>query len=347
MSDFPDDLLAEAVREFRAKERLLAEATPGTQAVRAAVASRRRNLAVTLVAAAVLAVAVPIGVFASLSASPHEPPLATISPTGSPSQPALSADDLTAARVMTVGFAGLACPARVGPAEPGDVDFDVYVHKAVPANLDPDPELETAALVVCGLPDGYRAMVMGYERDQSGAIVSLGLMVPQGYLTDIQQRPAGGVIVTVAYDASMLAGRPEPQRREFAWRDGRFTQVDGPNTFIKPDIDLSISAIGGLVWPAPGKTTSTLDLRVINKSGQDAPALRIQLVMPGLVSVSAGDSSHVVEMQGPMAANTLDLTLTLEVDPAATPDMLTLTLYAYVDDPVPADNVAQVIVLRS
>lgn len=240
------DLFNDALGEFHAAEGVSTMPPAGAATIRAIVQRRRRVKVTTLSLLGALLIAVPVAAFAANPRGNNPPPVAqsstpTAAPTPTPSQSQAPEARFTVAQLVAAaaevprGTGWVNCPIKVA-AKPGSQrEHAVFVEKVVHTNLDSDPALETAAWVWCYLYDDYISQVAAYDIDPDGRPQSLGAVVlplEDHDITDLTQRPGGGVSIVVAWDTySPEPGDPESQVREFAWDGTRFTQVAGPTAF--------------------------------------------------------------------------------------------------------------------
>lgn len=137
------------------------------------------------------------------------------------------------------------------------------------ANLDDDPASETAALVRCRYGEATEQMVIAFDRDGSGAIVTLGKVV-EGFLWTVQPAAAGGVTVDVSDTmacCSMSEDNEFHQQRTYAWSGGEFRQTAGPTSWTgKPYVtDLAVTGSPIVFGPVKdGKRTATFTATVRN-----------------------------------------------------------------------------------
>jgi hypothetical protein len=138
-------------------------------------------------------------------------------------------------------------------------------------DVDGDGAQETVVNVWSHLGQGGSWQVLALDRDQEGAIITLGLVTvttgPIKTIDDHIQVVDGAIQVSVG-DYLACCGDDATinqwQTRTYAWQSGRFAQVAGPSEFHNPRItDLSVSA-EDLVLAAPvgGVRHGTLRLSV-------------------------------------------------------------------------------------
>jgi hypothetical protein len=112
-------------------------------------------------------------------------------------------------------------------------------------------------------------MVVAFDRDSTGAIVTLG-KVAEGHIWSVKAAAAGGVTVDISdmmACCSMSKDNEFHQQRTYAWVGKAFRQTAGPTTFArKPyvtDLVLTTSALefGRVV---DGRRTGTVTVKVRN-----------------------------------------------------------------------------------
>lgn len=143
------------------------------------------------------------------------------------------------------------CPttaARLREAWNYEANTNIVAGGVAFANLDQDPDLETAALVRCvGLGEYTLDQVVALDRGSDGAIVTLGRIVA-GNIDTIAANPSRGVDVDVS-DMRACCGTPAAkeyhQIRTFAWNGSRFVQIAGPTSFTTHanPIDLGLEVL--------------------------------------------------------------------------------------------------------
>jgi hypothetical protein len=219
-------------------------------------------------------------------------------------------------------------------------------------NLDGDAEPETAVWVRCVTFEEQRiSQVVGFERDAAGQLVSLGAVVkeppPPNDFTAMDAIAGGGLAVNVVWDNySGEPGDPVGQRRTFAFRDGAFRQIGGPAEFKRAKADLKLTVVGDLIWPKAGQSTAKLTLRVENKGPEDAPQFEIMFALGGLINVvGEGGDARVLTQPGLKTGQTLELKLTLTLDPSQDPANSNVQVFSFIIDGT-NDNTASIPVVR-
>ncbi|GIF68477.1 hypothetical protein Ais01nite_65120 [Asanoa ishikariensis] len=294
MSEF-DDLINDALGDFRAAEADNPSLTPGAAAARATIKHRRTVRLATLSVLGALVIAVPIAAFAadphgnnpppapadSLTPGPVESPTPTATPTPSrPSSPVtpdgvITLKQLGSTAVDIPAFSNELCPAthvRLATANPHS-QGKAWIAKVVHTNLDDDPGRETAALLLCQIGEVPTSQVVAFDRDAAGKIRPIGQVVGEGYklnIRDIRVRAQGGITADVS---DMIAccdtpvSREQHQQRAYRWNGTKFTQLGGPTVFGDPDsvTDLKVSVSDVTLGPATdGKRSGTMTVTVKN-----------------------------------------------------------------------------------
>jgi hypothetical protein len=303
MSEFYDDLITDALEDFRTVEANTPGLLPGTAAVRATVKRRRAVRVTTLSVVGAILIAAPIAAFA---ASPHSntpptpagsgaaTPVESASPSPSPSSSQTTAampdgritlEQLTSTDVDIPAF-GDACPAsHVRLTTTAGATQAVVVAKIIYTNLDDDPSLDTAALLLCeGVSQAPPSQVVAFDRDATGKIRTLGQVVGLGYklnVRDITVRPQGGIIADVSDIVACCdtpVSREQHQNREYAWDGTKFAQVGGPTVYGDPryvtDLQVVVTDVT-LGPPAAGKRSGTATVTV--KNNGPSPSGRFQV----------------------------------------------------------------------
>ncbi|MFG3706921.1 hypothetical protein ACGF7U_19635 [Micromonospora sp. NPDC047670] len=315
---------------FRAGGPLVAP--PGAGAARA-VARRRRmhRVVATGVIAAVLA-ATPV--LANTWAAPDTPtppaqtgsPEPTPPPTTTPSSPAPSTASASAAPpdgrigAKELGNATLdlpAWPAYLADKCPSgrvrftdgrarrspDATLDVRILQVVHADLDRDGARETAALFNCSGQEMSEARVLAFDRDRSGAIDTMGLVVAQtgdpwppapDTIAGIRRiRAAGSAVEAEVADLGqegVPASLAQHQWRAYSWSGRGFVQSGGPTAFpANPRItDLWVRGGDLLLTPADAdRATGTLRLTVGNRGPQRAADPQVRVILPAGFTVTS------------------------------------------------------------
>jgi hypothetical protein len=294
MTEFYDDLINDALGDFRDQDAATSGLAPGADEVRSVVKRRRRVRLTVLSVVSALAVAAPIAAFATNPHRNNAPPLPndsggpgvvmSASPDSSrpsaapPSVPGIDGritlGQLAATTVDIPPFQTDTCPAhKVRLVSKSTVTQEMWVAKLVYTNLDDDPALETAALLSCRSGEAPENQVVAFDRDASGKIRSLGRVVGQGYklnVRDISARASGGVTADVS-DIVACCDTPvsqeQHQHRSYAWNGTKFAQVGGPAVFGDPArvTDLAVRVSDVTLGPASdGKRSGSATVTVKN-----------------------------------------------------------------------------------
>jgi hypothetical protein len=294
MSEYHDDLLLrESFTQFSISAAQVAPA-PDRREV-GAIARRRRRVQVGLVAAVVaLLVAAPVAGFALVNRPTRVvPPVAPPSGSPSPSVPAspafvpdgrISLAQLAQATVNLPAWpAGSIsdCPSgrfrfRGARTEVNRTLGPLFVslEKAVYLDVDRDGAQETAVRISCYIQGGTYQVVV-FDRDASGAIVTLGQVVGSGDgairdVLDIRADPGGLVGVQVGdigpIDGSDVGQLAQHQWRSYSWDGRQFYQTGGPTSFPpNPNrTDLAVTATDLHLVPADGAKHGGLKVTIRN-----------------------------------------------------------------------------------
>lgn len=219
MNEFDRDaLLTDAFAEFVTVAGP-AVSPPGAAVARTTVVHRRKLRAAVVVLATVVSVAIPITAYAALnrptqapahrptstesvpSTSPPASP-STASPKPAPPDGRITIRQLTDGKVRVPRFARPECPSglvqlqRVTTVRSAP-EGSIGVYQIVYANLDNDSALETAALLTCRLGEPTERQIAGFDRDETGAIVSIGQVTADRAWT-LAPAPGGGVTADVS-----------------------------------------------------------------------------------------------------------------------------------------------------
>ncbi|MGW4499293.1 hypothetical protein ACWENR_11865 [Micromonospora sp. NPDC004336] len=338
---------------------------PGAGAARAVARRRRTNRVVaTGVVAAVLA-ATPV--LANAWADPDAPappaqtgsPTPTPPPTTSPSPPAPSTAATSAAPpdgrigAKELGNATLdlpAWPADVADKCPSgrvrftdgrarrsaDAALDVRILQVVHADLDRDGARETAALLNCSGQEMSESRVLAFDRDRSGVIETMGLVVAQtgdpwppapDTIAGIRRiRAAGSAIEAEVADLGqngVPTSLAQHQWRAYSWSGRGFAQSGGPTAFpANPRItDLSVSGGDLRLTPVDAdRATGTLRLTVGNRGPQRATDPQVRVVLPAGFTVTSPPSgctssgtSHTCELKALAVDGTVVVELSVSV----------------------------------
>ncbi|WP_422770942.1 hypothetical protein ACN28C_30540 [Plantactinospora sp. WMMC1484] len=277
MSESYDNLIDDALGDFHAVEAATAGPVPAAGTVRATVRHRRRVRLGTLSVLAAIVVAIPIAALAANPQGDNPPPDPAVSDRPSPTAPVTPTPGASASRssptpappvdgritlrelgrteVEIPPFRTSACPdTRVKlPAKESGAMYARWVEKVVHTNLDGDSALETAALLLCRAGEAPDSQVVGFDRDASGKIRTLGLIVGQEEMLNIRDigvRPGGGIVADVTdmiACCGVPASRERRQQREYGWDGTRFTQVGGATIWGDPrfvtDLEVLVSDV--------------------------------------------------------------------------------------------------------
>ncbi|MET0417039.1 MAG: hypothetical protein ABW022_13560 [Actinoplanes sp.] len=197
-----------------------------------------------------------------------------------------------------VGFTG--GRATISPKAELRVDIVEVVH----ADLDGDGAPETGAWITCSGIELGESRVLAFDRDQSGAIVTMGMVVGEtGGIRDIRDIRAGGAAIEAQVTDWAGDGVPDDlgqlQWRSYTWSGGRFRQTGGPSSFPANAriTDLSIEGVDTMLAPVEGdRALGTLRVTVANHGPRRAtePAVRVAVPKPfDIASVPAGCTRHV------------------------------------------------------
>jgi len=298
MSEF-DDLINNAVGDFRATEAAVAAAAPGAAAVRATVRHRRAVRITTLSVLGALVIAAPIAAFAadphgnnpppgpagsvtpgpveSVTPGPVEskPPATAGTSASAPPNGVITLAQLGATTVEFPAFKSGHCATRgvtLATSRPAG-ETRAWVETVVHTNLDDDPALETAALVLCQPGEAPASQVVAFDRNRAGKVVTLGQVVAEHErvnVRDISARDGGGIVADVS-DTVACCGKPSSeerhQRREYGWDGTRFRQLAGPTLYGDPArlTDLRLTITDVVLGPVvDGKRTGTAKVTVEN-----------------------------------------------------------------------------------
>jgi hypothetical protein len=290
MSEF-DDLINDALGDFRAAEAANPSLVPGAAVVQATIKHRRTVRLATLSVLGALVIAAPIAAFAADPHGNNPPPtpgdsltprpVESITPTPSRSSAAVTPDGVITLKQLgsTVvdipAFSTDLCPTtrlRLATTRP-DSQGHAWIAKIVHTNLDDDPVLETAALLLCQSGEVPSSQVVAFDRDAAGKIRPLGQVIGDGYklnIRDIRVRAQGGITADVS-DLIACCETPvsqeQHQQREYGWNGTKFAQLGGPTVFGDPDsvTDLEVIVSDVTLGPATdGKRSGTMTVTVKN-----------------------------------------------------------------------------------
>ncbi|WP_117211390.1 hypothetical protein [Allorhizocola rhizosphaerae] len=253
MSEHYDELIGEAFGEFTSAAAPSVRAA-GTAAVRSTVAHRRKARLMTFSVLGALLLAVPVTALAANpwgnNGPPHMaasdgPTTPVPSPSAEPSPPPprqvqspdgrITLDQLTSVDVTVPAWAKDFARCKSGSVrlkKTGPAQNDLVVNAVVHTNLDSDPQLETAAVLLCLSGDPSPEMVVAFDRDHDGKIVTLGRILGGGGWDDVDfvqtmsARPDGGINVRACIGG--CGSDPTDnmyQNREYAWDGSEFARV--------------------------------------------------------------------------------------------------------------------------
>ncbi|MFI7647896.1 hypothetical protein ACIBTZ_17715 [Micromonospora sp. NPDC049460] len=210
-----------------------------------------------------------------------------------------------------------------------DADLQVKILQVVHADLDRDGAPETAALINCGGLEMSESRVLAFDRNQSDAIVTTGLVVAEtGDIAGIQRiRPAGSAVEAEVVDFSS-DGIPDSlaqhQWRAYSWSGASFVQSGGPTVFpANPRItDLSIS--GGQLRLArvdDDQAEGVLSLIIGNQGPQPATEPQVRVHFPAGFDVTPlprgcsrfVSSDHTITLTCRLAALAVTETVALDL----------------------------------
>ncbi|MFF5235488.1 hypothetical protein [Dactylosporangium sp. NPDC000521] len=354
MSEF-DDLINDALGDFRAAEATVPSVTPGTAAVRATVKHRRTVRLTTLSVLGALLIAAPIAAFASDPHGNNPPPTPAdsvtpgpVDPVTPPSSPSAGAsasarpdgvitlEQLGAVKVDFPAFASGQCATKrvtlVTSRPKGETR--AWVAKVVHTNLDDDSALETAALVLCQPGEAPASQVVAFDRDAAGNVVTLGQVVAEdsrANVRDISARTGGGIVADVSDSIACCGASPSSERhqqREYGWDGTKFRQLAGPSVFGDPGraTDLQVTVTDVVLGPVTdGKRTGTAKVTVKNNGPN--PSGRFYVSLENCSFACSGGSAAIPAWvfgtdqapHAPLAAgDQLSMTITVTVDASFT-----------------------------
>jgi hypothetical protein len=187
-----------------------------------------------------------------------------------------------------------------------DAELDVRILQVVHADLDRDGARETAALINCTGQEMSEARVLAFDRDRSGAIETMGLVVAQtgdpwppapDTIAGIRRiRVAGSAIEAEVADLGregVPASLAQHQWRAYSWSGRGFVQSGGPTAFpANPRItDLSVSGGDLRLTPVDAdRATGTLRLTVGNRGPQRAADPQVRVILPAGFTVTSPPS---------------------------------------------------------
>lgn len=363
MSEF-DDLISGAVGDFRDAEAGIPAITPGADAVRATVKHRRTVRLTTLSVVGALLIAAPIAAFAADPHGNNPPPTpgesVTTVPVGpSPSEAAptstapappdgtLTAAQIGAVKVTIPAFRGDWCPTKQIklPASMPTSQAKAWVAKVVHTDLDGDPALETAALILCQRGETPSSEVVAFDRDAAGNVVVLGTIVADSQyfiVRDIKARDGGGIVAGVTDFIACCGSNPDDERhqqREYGWDGTKFRQLGGPASYGDPAriTDLQVTVTEVVLGPVvDGKRTGTAKVTVKNNGPNPSGRFLVSLANcsfncfgPDVPAVKQTAFGTYESPHAPLAAGQqLSETLTVTVDASFTTGTVRVTVQA-------------------
>ena len=172
-----------------------------------------------------------------------------------------------------------------------DVAFTVTVMDITYSDVDGDGSVETFALLGCRIGQGPAQQVVGFDRDPSGAIVTLGQVVDMTQTPGQVQyiaavRPGGNGTVGVQVGDQTPCCGIELRHVELQWRlyryDGhRFRQSGGPTAFTPVPAafgSVAVTVTPVLLGPASGGVRlGTTTVTVRNNGPGQMPGTRLSL----------------------------------------------------------------------
>ena len=184
----------------------------------------------------------------------------------------------------------------------------IRIAKVVYADLDDDLAMETAALLTCVAGEGYDAQVLAFDRDSSGAIVTLGPVVHTSkdvqLILDVAASPSGGVRVNLG-DLQVCCGdaaeNTQTQWRIYGWDGAGYARIGGPTAFPpnRYQTDL-ILTVGDLVFgpSEQGRRHGVLTLTVRNSGPVRSDAQDIMIALPAGARAGNGWTSCTPILDG-------------------------------------------------
>ena len=384
-----DDLINDALSEFHTAEATVPGLVPGAAAVRATVKRRRTTRYAMIGVLGAILVILPMAAFAANPRGNNSPPLPADSPTiVEPASPTPSETPSASASQAPPAIDGRISLDKLTSTEVDFPPFDTYgvcpkqraklaktedrsampprpwvVGKLVYTNLDDDPALETAALLLCRTGETQDSQVVAFDLDAAGKIRTLGAIVVQGdmlHIRDIAVRTAGGITADVS---DMIAccdtpkSREQHQTREYAWNGTRFAQVGGPTVWGDPRYvtDLKVTVTDVTLGPVvngqrTGKATVTVKNNGPNPSGRfqvtftDCSFSCAGATFPWVVWGTKVGDYHAPLAAGQSATATVELSFTADTpggDIAAQVKIVSRTDDKAMTDPDTTNNLAK------
>jgi len=274
MSEFDfDDLLTGAVNDYR--EATLSQIKPaGALAARATATHRRRVHMISMSVLAAVLVITLISAYAASDHNHNGPPTVATSPTVTPtiapstvgpstapstppSTPPSNTPATTSVAPITehdLGNATLTIPSSPwspgcphGKVKltngrfvwntvnnlPGDANYGLL--KVVSVDVDGDGTKDAIALFGCDEGDPGMQIVVGFDRTSSGAIHTMGNIVPDtSTVLKVSAGSGGKILVQVSNlegTDGVAASEQVVQSRTYAWSGTKFRQTAGPTAF--------------------------------------------------------------------------------------------------------------------
>jgi hypothetical protein len=208
----------------------------------------------------------------------------------------ISRDALTAAGVDLPAWdpSGSACPTRgVTFRADQSVAFTAFIVELAYSDVDGDGAVETTAIVGCRIGQAAVLQAVGFDRDRSGSIVTLGQVVSMsdtpGAVRTLFGLRAGadgriGVQVGDAYPCcGIMPANVEHQWRWYAYDGRRFRQTGGPTAFTpvpKEYGSLKLTMTPVVLGPAEdGVRHAMITITVHNDGPGTAPGVRLALAL--------------------------------------------------------------------
>ncbi|BCJ42413.1 hypothetical protein GCM10010168_08450 [Actinoplanes ianthinogenes] len=309
---------------------------------RALATSRRirvRRTAATAaagIAAVVVALSAAVAVRTDRPPAPADTPAPTApAPTALPAEPGDAQPDLGPFDTATVtvpswgSAADPTCPTgRItltgGQYQRNGAGRTVNVLSSVAVDVDRDGVKDYVAHLMCGEgPEAGGSQIVAFRRD-GRELKPIGRVVGTqdgiAMMDYVEARDGGRIAVLVSAEYTDGGQNSVPnQWRTYAWRDGRFRQVDGPRTFppAPPAARLTVAASPLAFQTAGDGYTGRLTVTVRNAGAVDVDRLEILLVLPvqvrptgagwaGCVTRPGGDDTALVcTVAGPRARSSV------------------------------------------
>ncbi|WP_433380037.1 hypothetical protein ACQPZX_14565 [Actinoplanes sp. CA-142083] len=214
-----------------------------------------------------------------------------------------------------------------GGQESNDQHRPVNVLSYVAVDVDHDGAKDYVAHLMCGEgPEAGGSQVVAYRLDGRelrpiGRIV--GTQDGFAMMDHIEARSGGRVAVLVAKEYTDGGEETVPnQWRTYAWRQGRFRQVDGPTTFPAKSPAARLSVVPSvLTFRQIGSGfAGRMTVAVSNDGDVDVARLEIRLILPGQVQPAGADwagcttgpeeTTFVCVVAGPRARSRISMPFT-------------------------------------